>query len=94
MYSLSVEHCTTVHRHDFSELDKVNMAISNYHYAPRRGESDPLSLYIHDLHNMIQGGTTPLIVASAFGYVETVNLLLCSGADVNQTNVSASTHVV
>ena len=47
MYSLSVQHCTTVHRHDFSELDKVNMAIANYHYTPRRGKSDPHCRYTY-----------------------------------------------
>ena len=48
---------------------------------------------VHDLH-MIQGGTTPLMAASWFDHVETADLLLSSGADVNQTNVSDFIHVV
>ena len=42
----------------------------------------------------IQGGTTPLMAASWSGHVETVDLLLCSGANINQTNVSVFIHVV
>ena len=42
----------------------------------------------------IQGGTTPLMAASWNGHVETVDLLLCSGANINQTNVSVFIHVV
>ena len=47
MYYLSVQHCITVHRHDFSELDKVHMAIANYHYSPRRVVKVIHSVVIH-----------------------------------------------
>ena len=43
---------------------------------------------------MIKGGTTPLMAAAWSGHVETADLLLSSGADVNQTDVSDFIHVV
>jgi len=62
--------------------------------AAQQGHADILKLLIKaggDVRKVVEGGISPLMVASHQGHIECVNILLAAGADALRKDINGNT---